>query len=125
MSWHICLSVVFCESMFPFSTLHPNAGAHLHSEISLLPPSLLESMPSGVSSMDNDHMPKSTCASLQPYPLHDATRVFSTMDHTVFLPGISYSLEQTDDQMALDPRATMNPSVRSCIGSPSLRPHRS
>jgi hypothetical protein len=61
-------------------------------------------MSSGVSSMDNDHMPKSTCASLQPYPLHDATQMFSIMDHTVFLLGISYSLEQTDDQMASDPR---------------------
>jgi hypothetical protein len=31
---------VLDEDVFPFSTLHPNAGAHLHAEIDLLPPSL-------------------------------------------------------------------------------------
>jgi hypothetical protein len=31
----------FDESIFPFSTLHSNAGAHLRSDISLLPPNLL------------------------------------------------------------------------------------
>jgi hypothetical protein len=32
--------VVFDEDVFPFSTLHPNVGAHLRAEIDLLPPSL-------------------------------------------------------------------------------------
>jgi hypothetical protein len=31
---------VFDEDVFPFSKLHLNPGAHLHAEISLLPPPL-------------------------------------------------------------------------------------
>jgi hypothetical protein len=31
---------VFDEGVFPLATLHPNVGAHLRAEISLLPPSL-------------------------------------------------------------------------------------
>jgi hypothetical protein len=37
---YISRDVVFDEGVFPFATLHPNVGAHLHAEISLLPPSL-------------------------------------------------------------------------------------
>lgn len=33
--------VIFDENVFPFSSLHSNAGARLRTEISLLPPSLL------------------------------------------------------------------------------------
>jgi hypothetical protein len=41
----ICISrdVIFDEEVFPFSKLHPNAGAHLRSEIKLLPPTLIHS----------------------------------------------------------------------------------
>ena len=39
---YISRDVVFDEHVFPFSTLHPNAGARLRSEIALLPPSLLD-----------------------------------------------------------------------------------
>jgi hypothetical protein len=28
---------VFDENVFPFASLHPNAGARLHSELALLP----------------------------------------------------------------------------------------
>jgi glycosyltransferase involved in cell wall biosynthesis len=38
---YISKDVVFDESVFPFSELHPNAGALLRSEILLLPPELL------------------------------------------------------------------------------------
>jgi hypothetical protein len=37
---YISRDVVFDEGVFPFATLHPNVGAHLRAEISLLPPSL-------------------------------------------------------------------------------------
>jgi hypothetical protein len=88
---YISHDVVFDKSMFPFSTLHPNIGVSLSSEFSLLPSSILESTSYGGGSMeDNDHMPKSTYASMQPCPLHDATRMSSTMDHSVLLPGNSY-----------------------------------
>lgn len=35
--------MVFDEQVFPFSSMHPNAGARLHTVISLLPGSLLNS----------------------------------------------------------------------------------
>jgi hypothetical protein len=38
---YISRDVLFDENIFPFSSLHPNAGAHLRGEIALLPPSLL------------------------------------------------------------------------------------
>jgi hypothetical protein len=44
--------VVFDESLFPFTKLHPIAGAKLQSEILLLPSSL-SFMDSGVNIMDN------------------------------------------------------------------------
>jgi histone deacetylase 1/2 len=34
---YISRDVVFDETIFPFASLHPNAGAHLRSEIALLP----------------------------------------------------------------------------------------
>ena len=37
---YISRDVVFDETQFPFSKLHPNAGALLHKEIILLPPNL-------------------------------------------------------------------------------------
>jgi hypothetical protein len=40
---YISRDVVFDQHIFPFSKLHPNAGARLHSEILLLPPSLISS----------------------------------------------------------------------------------
>jgi hypothetical protein len=41
---YISRDVVFDESVFPFSTLHPNAGAQLYSKIQLLPPTLCNSI---------------------------------------------------------------------------------
>jgi hypothetical protein len=40
---YISRDIVFDENIFPFSKLHPNAGAKLRSEILLLPPSLVSS----------------------------------------------------------------------------------
>jgi histone deacetylase 1/2 len=44
---YISRDVVFDENEFPFSKLHPNAGARLREEISLLPQNLLNSSESG------------------------------------------------------------------------------
>jgi hypothetical protein len=40
---YISRDVVFDETEFPFSKLHPNAGARLREEISLLPQNLINS----------------------------------------------------------------------------------
>jgi hypothetical protein len=37
---YISHDVIFDETVFPFSTLHPNVGAHLKAEILLLHPTL-------------------------------------------------------------------------------------
>jgi hypothetical protein len=52
---YISQDVTFDENIFPFSQLHPNAGTKLHSEILLLPSSLIprELLHKGVSSLDN------------------------------------------------------------------------
>jgi hypothetical protein len=52
---YISRDVVFDKNIFPFSKLHPNAGARIRSEILLLPPSLISSeIPSrGVNNLDN------------------------------------------------------------------------
>jgi hypothetical protein len=51
---YISRDIVFDENIFPFSKLHPNAGAKLRSEILLLPPSLVSSefYPWGVYNID-------------------------------------------------------------------------
>lgn len=38
---YISRDVVFDETVYPFATLHPNIGAHLRSEVLLLPSNLL------------------------------------------------------------------------------------
>jgi histone deacetylase 1/2 len=50
---YISRDVVFDETVFPFSKLHPNAGARLHSEISLLSSTLVNSVPSGGANADD------------------------------------------------------------------------
>lgn len=51
---YISRDVVFDESIFPFAKLNPNAGAHLRSELLLLPSELLNSSSSwGVQMHDN------------------------------------------------------------------------
>jgi hypothetical protein len=40
---YVSRDVMFDEGVFPFSSLHPNSGAQLHSDILLLPPPLRNS----------------------------------------------------------------------------------
>jgi histone deacetylase 1/2 len=52
---YISRDVVFDETVFPFASLHPNAGACLQREISLLPSHLLSTTDQG-GEITNDHM---------------------------------------------------------------------
>jgi hypothetical protein len=68
----MCLLVVytyhvmdFDETVFPFSKLHPNVGARLCSEISLLPSSLVDLIMLQGISMDATNVPTSTGCSMQ------------------------------------------------------------
>jgi hypothetical protein len=47
--------VVFDEHVFPFSKLHPNAGARHRAEISLLPESLRNSISIGDDNADHSN----------------------------------------------------------------------
>jgi hypothetical protein len=57
---YISRDVIFDEYVFPFSRLHPNAGARLRSKISLLPSSLVDPMSFGGTNEVTDPVPKST-----------------------------------------------------------------
>jgi hypothetical protein len=65
---HVYIShdVIFDENVFPFASLHANAGARLRSEISLLPAALLDSTSFGGRYVDTELLPKSTNAFVQP-----------------------------------------------------------
>jgi histone deacetylase 1/2 len=52
---YISRDVVFDENIFPFAKLNPNAGARFRSELSLLPPELLNSSSSGGAQI-HDHV---------------------------------------------------------------------
>jgi hypothetical protein len=58
---YISRDVIFDEEVFPFATLHPNAGAHLHSEINRLHPTLF-SVDSGGIIVQNHVFDDSLCA---------------------------------------------------------------
>jgi hypothetical protein len=57
--------VIFDDSVFPFSKLHPNAGAHLRSKISLLPSLLFDCPSFGGITVDTNHVPKSPFGSIE------------------------------------------------------------
>lgn len=52
---YISRDIVFDESVFPFSALHPNAGAQLRAEILLLPDSLKNSTSFGDANLHDQH----------------------------------------------------------------------
>jgi hypothetical protein len=53
---YISRDVVFNENVSPFTQLHSNAGAHLHSEIALLSPTLLQVAYDQGGEIMGDHM---------------------------------------------------------------------
>jgi hypothetical protein len=67
-----------------------------------------------------DHIPKSIDASLQHCVVQDASQVTLDEDHSVLLLGSSYFLEDTVEQGASDPVASMDP--RGCPGVASPGP---
>jgi hypothetical protein len=60
---YVSWNVTFDENVFPFSQLHPNAGARLRQEISLLPPDLQPLSSDQGGELMHDHMfnPNSSC----------------------------------------------------------------
>jgi hypothetical protein len=89
---YISRDVVFDETVFPFSMLHPNAGVRLRSEISLLPPSLIDPALIRGSTVDVPNLPKSTNPSMQQCALPEFPGAATATDRSVIAPGDSYFL---------------------------------
>jgi hypothetical protein len=62
---YISCDIVFDETMFSFYKLHHNARAHLRSEISLLPSSIIDRIMVWGIAMDATNVPMSTNYSMQ------------------------------------------------------------
>jgi hypothetical protein len=121
---HVYIShdVVFDETAFPFSMLHPNAGARLRSEILLLPPSLVDPTLIRGSTMDVTNLSKSTNPSMQQCALPEFPGAAKVMDRSVIAHGDSYFLAVVRTPVT-DPAVTEDLGVRVAAdpsGSPAL-----
>jgi hypothetical protein len=119
---YISCDVVFDENVFPFTMLHANAGAHLRSEISLLPPSHLDSTSFGGRTVDTDQLPKSTDTFVQQCSLQGTTGPAHSIDRSILSSGSAYFLSPEDAALASDPTDTHDPGVEfqaDLLGSPA------
>jgi hypothetical protein len=121
-----CVSIsrdaVFDETVFPFSMLHPNAGARLRSEILLLPPSLVDPALIQGSTMDVINLPKSTNPSMQQCAVPEFLGAATVTDRSVIALGDSYFLVVVGTPVT-DPTVIEDLGVRvdaDPIGSPAL-----
>jgi hypothetical protein len=102
--------------------LHPNVGARLRSEISLLPPSLVDPALIRGSTMDVTNLPKSTNPSMQQCVLPKFPGAATAMDRSVIAPVDSYFLAVVGTPV-MDPAATKDLGVHvdaDPIDSPTL-----
>jgi hypothetical protein len=119
----IFLVLLFLMRLFSlFSTLHPNVGVRLRSEISLLPPSLVDPALIRGSTVDVTNLPKSTNPSMQQCALPKFPGAATAMDRSVIAPGDSYLLAAVGTPVT-DPAVTEDLGVRvnaDPIGSPVI-----
>jgi hypothetical protein len=119
---YISRDVVFDETVFPFSTLHPNVGTRLRSEISLLPPSLVGPVLIRGSTVDVTNLSKSTNPSMQQCALPEFLGAATVTDRSVIAHEDSYFLVAVGTPVT-DPVATEDLGVRvdaNPIDSPAL-----
>jgi hypothetical protein len=119
---YISRDVVFDKTIFPFSMLHPNAGARPRSEISLLPPSLVDPTPIQGSAVDVTNLPKSTNPSMQQCALPEFLGAATVTDRSVIAPRDSYFLAAVGTPV-MDPAVVEDLGVRvnaDLIGSSVL-----
>jgi hypothetical protein len=93
---YISRDVVFDENVFPFASLHPNAGALLKQQILLLPTSTNE----GVQNIAN-HVPI--------IPITDAQQNAETAEENCSSNGTQNSAEIRFQQSALDDELGVDP----------------
>lgn len=110
---YISGDVVFDETIFPFSELHPNVGPLLRSEISLLPPTLLN--PCGESGLGIANVTNAA----------DPNRLVATENRGVSGTNLGENTGETRSEAAhgMDLPATAdpdaNPGVASLLSDPS------
>jgi hypothetical protein len=106
--------VAFDETVFPFSTLHPNAGAHLSAEISLLPNTLTNSIkddnifdPSVFSAPANDVLEVSDAVQeSSPENLEHRDSIPGENGHHFMLPGVLSQIGHDAGHEADSPTST-------------------
>jgi hypothetical protein len=119
---YISRDVVFDKTVFLFSTLHPNAGARLRSEISLLPPSLVDPVLIQGSIVDVTNLAKSKNPFMQQCALSEFPGAATATDISVIAPRDSYFLAAVGTPVT-DPTVTEDLGVRvdaDPISSPAL-----
>jgi hypothetical protein len=89
---YISRDIVFDETVFPFSKLHPNDGAHLRSEISLLPSSLVDPIMAWGIAMDATNVTMFTDCPMQACALQVPSGAPPMLDRSVITPDGSYLL---------------------------------
>lgn len=97
---YVSRDVTFDEQVFPFATLHPNAGARLRAEIALLPPGLTPSDQGGEEHHDhmfNISIPSTTDISCAGPPEIAATDALGTLDG---VPGAHEELSESTQDSA-------------------------
>jgi hypothetical protein len=111
--------VIFDDSFFPFSKLHPNAGARLRSKISLLPSSLFDCSSFGGITVDTYRVTKSSNPVVQTCYTQEPKGMPHSLDHLILSPDDSYFLVSNNGRTALHPDAAMNPGVAFNVDPPN------
>ncbi|XP_066385209.1 uncharacterized protein [Miscanthus floridulus] len=116
---YISRDIVFDENVFPFSELHPNAGARLRAEISLLPESLLRSTSFGDAKLHDRHVTNSVpnTVSSSPGCQLDAGTNLASNGGKMALPAHHHMCLGGGDQATTSAGSDADPVAESVSGS--------
>ena len=115
---YISRDVIFDENVFPFSELHPNAGARLRSEIDLLHPTLLN--PGGTTVVDPvTNAVSNATNNFSPSVVASAENTAADLLRTASVPQSSIDTRTEDDAMQHPGQTAGTPGQDSAPGSAS------
>jgi len=115
---YISRDVIFDENVFPFSELHPNAGARLRSEIDLLHPTLLN--PGGTTVVDPvTNAVSNATNNFSPSAVASAENTAADLLRTASVPQSSIDTGTEDDAMQHPGQTAGMPGRDSTPGSAS------
>jgi hypothetical protein len=100
------------KMFFPFTTLHPNANAHLRSEILLLPPSLI-SLPLGVNNLDKSsaNFPNQICPESAVFDGVRVTTLDGTKNGMEIAADLSAPVDTEADEVPAVPLPALAPAL--------------